>query len=124
MRRLLLGKGVSRFDLLQLPLAVQWWPIFYCFKAAERNSIHPVDVSLSRLSNDFWCISKDPKPTNGANSPTESPRVFLETYSVLSRDHVAPRTVDLFRVGWRDVSDTSKQAPVIEPIDPAEFRHH
>lgn len=56
MRRLLLGKGVSRFDLLQLPLAVQWWPIFYCFKAEERNSIHPVDVSLSRLSNDFWCI--------------------------------------------------------------------
>jgi hypothetical protein len=49
---------------------------------------------------------------------------FWETYSVLSRDHVAPRTVDLFRVGWRDVSDTSKQAPVIEPIDPAEFRHH
>ena len=31
--------------------------------------------------------------------------------------------VVLFRLGWRDVSDRSKQAAMIKPIDPAECRH-
>ena len=31
--------------------------------------------------------------------------------------------VVLFRLGWRDVSDGAKQAPVVEPIDPAEGGH-
>src|SRR6056297_386021 len=52
--------------------------------------------------------------------------VSSETFSFISRDHiehVALCIEVLFGLCWRDVSDGSKQAPVVEPVDPTERGH-
>lgn len=49
-----------------------------------------------------------------------------QTYSFIARDHiehVALCIEVLFGLCRRDVSDRAKQAPVVEPIDPAEGGH-
>ena len=52
--------------------------------------------------------------------------VLPETYSFISRDHIEHVVLCievLFSLCWRDVSDGAQQAPVVEPIDPAEGGH-
>jgi transposase-like protein len=71
-------------------------------------------------------INRDREIRRVPNRLAKSPLDFLGTHSVLSRDHiehVALCRVGLFSVGCRDVSDRSKQALVIEPVDPVECRH-